>query len=518
MSRDLSYYKRRYQRAYGLAMNWWALLETAQRYCIPERNLFYYTNQNQGAQKNAKVYDTTAIAATRNFVSKVQRALTPPQQIWAKLEAGSMLELSDNDKERLAEYLQKSTQIVFDYIRQSNFDCVINECYYDLALGTAALVCNEGTDDNPLQFMSIPLCQLAFEESCNGRIESAYRTWGETKVSEIEILWPNARIPDYLLQALDKEPNATVKGLYEGVVYCHGDKKPYKYVVWTDNDKLLEEEYLASPWIIFRWSKANTEVMGRGPVLEALPSILSLNKLFELEFAASAFNTFKPVMAYSDGVFNANTFRIAPNSVIPIAPSPDGSPPVVPFPDAGQPMFAQLLANELRQQINTILFANPIGDIEDTPTKTATEITIRQKNLAEEIGPLFTRLQQEFLAPTIQRVIDILQARAIIEPLDIDGKLVKLKYQSPLVIAQGQQDVETFMAFVQVAQSTFGPENAIKFFDKVNCPVWLAEKLGVDKETVLTREELQEFYNGEDEAINEQVAIEREVMLKNAAR
>ena len=87
-------------------------------------------------------------------------------------------------------------------------------------------------------------------------------------------MWPNANHPQWMLQKLLKDPNATVKNLYEGIVYMHGDEEPYKYVVWIDSDILLEEAEKTSKWIVFRWSKINNEVMGRGPALDALPSIL----------------------------------------------------------------------------------------------------------------------------------------------------------------------------------------------------------------------------------------------------
>src|SRR5690349_18629576 len=131
----LERYKTRYKRAYSIAQQWTSLLEACQHYCVPHRDIFYYSNSTQGQQKNGKVYDTTAVAATRTFVSKVQGALTPPQQTWAHLEAGS--DIPEDQKDEANKILQAMNDKIFDYLRHSNFDLAINECYMDLAVGTA---------------------------------------------------------------------------------------------------------------------------------------------------------------------------------------------------------------------------------------------------------------------------------------------------------------------------------------------------------------------------------------------
>src|SRR5579863_9058747 len=133
----LEYYKRRYRRAYSIFTQWISLLQACQHYCVPHRDIFYYTNYTQGAQKNGKVYDTTQVAATRALTSKLQSTLTPPGQTWAILEAGD--DFPEEEKKQVNEYLQYATDTIFSYIRHSNFDLAINECYYDLVIGTACL-------------------------------------------------------------------------------------------------------------------------------------------------------------------------------------------------------------------------------------------------------------------------------------------------------------------------------------------------------------------------------------------
>lgn len=489
----LETYKRRYTRAQGVAYIWWPILEAAYHYCVPNRNLFYYSNQTQGAQKNVKVYDTTQVAATISFVSKVQRALTPPQQVWAYLEAGE--EVPEDNQEEVNLALQKATDIIFGYIRASNFDVAINETYYDLAVGTGVLVLNEGPDNNPLIFASIPLDQVAIEESINHRVDTCFRTWSEVRIADIKSMWPNAIITSSMIQMLQDDPGATVKNLVEACIYQVDDEVfPYRYALWNDEDLMLDEKHESSEFIIFRWSKINNEIFGRGPIINALPSILSLQTAAYFEMTSANLNICKPYMAYADGVFNPWTFRMAPNTIIPVSPNTNGQFPIQPLPDVANPAFMQLTSADLRMQINKLMFADPLGSITEVPTKTATEVAIRQNNLAEEIGPIFTRLQQEFLQRVIQRVIYILTKRGLLPRLVVNGREITLKYKSPLTVSQGQQDVQVFLQYQQIMQNLMGPEAALTYLNTVKAPNWIANKLGVDPSILNTEEQMKAFF------------------------
>lgn len=497
--KDLTYYKRRYKSARSKADLWTSLLETCYHYTNPSRNLYYWTSQYQGAQKNAKVYETTAVAARRTFASKIHNTLTPPQQIWAGLVAGSRV--PEDQKDAINKQLQEITNILFDYLHHSNFDIAMAECYDDLAIGTAVLIINEGySDDEPLLFYSVPLARVAIEDSINGLPETIFHWWDEVQVSQIKEMWPNAKLSATMEAMLRADPMASVKQIVEGCVYFHNHrtgKKYYTYIVFADdmNEMLLEEDRDSSEFIAFRWSKLNNEVMGRGPVIDALPSILSLNELFRIELKSANFNISKPYMAYSDGIFNPWTFQLEPNTVIPVAPNASGQFPIMPFPDNANPEFMQVTANDLRTQIHQLMYSNPLGPIED-PSKTATELALRQKNMADEIGPVYTRLVRELCAPIIDRSLHVLQKKGLIPRIEVNGKEIKIKYQSPLIFAQGKNDIERFMNWVQVLQSVYG-ESAAMFIHPSNVPEWTREKLGVDPSLMPDKEQIEEMLAAE---------------------
>lgn len=503
MTRE-SFFKRRFDRAKSNADLWMSLHEACQHYTCPARNLYYWTSQYQGAQKNAKIYDTTQVAATNKFVSKLQNALTPPQQVWARLESGTRVD--EEFKEELDRALQKQTDIIFDYIRASNFDMAANEAYYDLAVGTGCLVCNEGPDEDPLRWASVPLARLAVENSASGLIDTNFRWWDEIKIEELLVMWPKAKLSPMMWSLYENDPNASIKNLIEGCpenvgIPGHptpGKKNKYTYFIMHENFLCIDEPLESSPFITFRYSKQNNEDMGRGPVMFALPSIMSLQEAYRLELVSANMNITKPIMAADDGIFNPFTFILAPNTIIPVATSSNGSFPIQVFPDTANPNFMQVTTNDLRMQINTLLYADPLGPIE-APNKTATELALRQRNLAEEIGPAFIRLQKEFLSRVINRVIYILKKKGLIEDIKIDGKDIQVRYQSPLVVAQGQQDVAAFTQWLQLMQGIYGPEAAQVYLEPIKLPFWAANKMGVDLSVLNTEDGIKKMLGEQSE-------------------
>jgi hypothetical protein len=335
--------------------------------------------------------------------------MTPPQVQWGYLEVDDSM-VDDPESEQNVPLLQEAQLILdaymrrlFTFIHASNFDVVINECYYDLSIGTSALVINQHTDDQPFLCTSIPMDKLAIEEAVNGNIESWFRTWQNLKIIELHTRWPGIVITPNLQALIAADPDAVVRNVYEGVAYFCNQPKKYCYAVWADNDLLFTQWLDSNPGIVWRFKKTNNETWGRGPVMEALPTIISLNEMARVELASANLNTFRPYMGFSDAVFNPHTFQLQPFTIIPIAPiGTGGQVPLIPLPNSADPNLAQMTMADLRMQIKSLLFAEQPQDSRSVQPATTYELSIKQQSLAEKIGPLFSRMQQEFLWPVIK--------------------------------------------------------------------------------------------------------------------
>lgn len=482
----LMQFLKRQKKAQGIAYLWASLLEACYYYAIPQRNRFWRPKQFQGEMRGSRLYDTTAVEATKTFVSKLHDAMTPPGVQWGYLMLDDNYTTEDiveveQAQMALDDYMRK----LFNYIHASNFDVAINECYFDLAIGTSCLIVNQNNDEHPLVFTSVPMDILSIEEAMTGRIESWYRTWQDTKINEITQRWPKAVITLSMQQDMLQDRDSTVNKIYEGVMYKPElGAKPYCYMVTTDMDILFCEYLESNPGIVWRFQKTNNEIFGRGPVVDALPSIISLQEMARVELASANLNTFRPYMGFSDSVFNPHTFKLEPFTIIPIAPIGTGGQfPLQPLPDSSSPQFAQLTIADLRYQIKQLLFSDDQENAAQASKQpeTATAIQVEKQDLAQRIGPLFSRLQQEFLWPLIKRVAYILDKMGLLPMPKIDGKLVQFKYKSPLALAKGQQEIARFTNWVQLMQGMFGPQVTQLYVNPDTAPWVIAEQMQVDK-------------------------------------
>lgn len=485
-------FRKRYLAAQNVADLWASLLEACYYYAVPYRNRFYRPKEQQGEFKATRLYDTTAVEATKTFVSKLHDAMTPPQVQWGYLDIDETFDTEEDiDRNSIQEELDNYMRKLFVYIHESNFDVVINECYFDLAIGTSCVVINSFTDEQPLLFTSVPMDKLAIEESFTGRVDSWFRNWEDVKINEIKVRWPNAVLTPEMMMMVIENPDAICRMLYEGVMYMPGKPKPYMYMVGTEECPILCEEYESNPGIVWRFQKVNNEVFGRGPVMDALPSIISLNELARIELAAANLNTFKPYMGFSDAVFNPHTFKLEPFTVIPIAPIGTGAQaPLIPLPGSADPQFSQLTIQDLRMQIKTLMF-NDVNPNESIQPQTATELMIVQQNLAQRIGPLFSRLQQEFLWPVIKRCAYILDRMGLLPIPKIKGVKINFRYRSPLALMKGQQDIARFTQYFQLMQGMYGPGPALTYINSGLAPFLIAEQMQVDPRYLNSPEQVQ---------------------------
>jgi len=478
--------RKRYNSAKNVADLWIPIMQACFFYAVPFRNRYYLPGKEfQGTAQNTRVYDTTAVEGVKTFVSKLHDTMTPPQTQWGFYEVDdSMVDDPDQEAQTLHDaqmILNKYTRQLFRYIHASNFDVVINECYYDLTIGTSALVINQYTDNDPFLCTSIPMDKLSIEEAVNGKIESWFRTWQNLKIAELNTRWPKILLTNDLVSDVLGDPDAKVRMIYEGVAYYANLPNPYLYAVWCDTGILYCEYLKSSPGIIWRFQKTNNETWGRGPVMEALPSIISLNELARIELASANLNTFKPYMGFSDAVFNPHTFRLEPFTIIPIAPiGTGGQVPLIPLPSTADIQIGQFTMADLRMQIKALLFAEQPQDAVGIQPQTAYELSLKQQNLAQKIGPLFSRLQQEFLEPVIKRFAHILHTMGKLPYPKLDGIPIIFRYKSPLALVKGEQDTARFINFVQTMQGIMGPEATQVYINPATTPYLLAEALQID--------------------------------------
>ena len=147
---NITHLKKRINAAKGVQMQYKALFEGAYELALPQRNL--YNRRSQGEIKMDKVFDSAGIMAVNGFVNRMQSALTPPFTKWAELKAGPAI--PPERKQEVNKILELVTDILFSTLNSSNFSVAVGEMYYDLAVGTGAMLVLEGDEQMPIKFIT----------------------------------------------------------------------------------------------------------------------------------------------------------------------------------------------------------------------------------------------------------------------------------------------------------------------------------------------------------------------------
>lgn len=479
---DALHLSKRYTGAKGNWETWRALADEAYAFSQPNINP-YPQNSVEGVKKNTQCYDITGNISTRRLVSKLNGNLTPDGQPWFALEAGEEIQ-DDEERKALNKWLQVFTDIILSTMSQSNFYVCMNEVYQDLVLIIGAMMIEPCFDSHAILKCKSVKCDTIYPEAnAYDEIKTVWRDFNQIYGRDINMLWAKAELTYDMEERLKDDPMAKFD-LVEGVVYDE-EKRDYRTVVFQQNcqnndEYLLDVRSKSSPWIVGRWSKTSAEVGGRGPVIEALPTIRSLNMLVSEIMRNVALSTSPPWMAASDGVFNAEMFTIEPNKIIPISRQSMGEVPLQRLDVASDINMGNLEVNYMATQVKECLYDTPMRPI-DSPQQTATEVLMRAQQTQEEMGPAFSRMGAELFAPIINRVIFLCQqAGRLPKDLVIDNKTITISYKSPLLKSADLQKLQALQNYVAVMQPLLGPELTIGSLNLDKLPQWVGEMLSLD--------------------------------------
>ena len=489
---------KRFEKSVSYRQNWENLYSSAYEHFMPQRSKNFKDSNTDGQNNDGAdtVFDSTPLDSLNKFVSKLQTSLVPAQKNWVKLKVGSSI---TENRDELQAVLDEITNVFFSAIRNSNFDVEASESFYDLAVGTACLMMQEGDVLTPFKFKTVPLSELYLEKVGNGQYNSIFR---KHKVIPMfaQKVWPDAKINKDLMT--DEKEEDFVEAVIQ-------EKEGWKYYVVCSKDKttVVERTLRYNPFIVFRWSVMPGEVYGRGPVLFALPDAKSLNKTKELILKNASIAVSGVWTAEDDGVVNTNNIQIKPGAIISVTSNGGASraASLQALRTGTNFNVGDMVIGDLRQSISNIMFANPLGPV-DQAVKTATEIEYRQKQYADEVGAPFGRLESEFIKPIIQTGLLILDSLGKIDIKDfrVNEEQIAVDYASPLSITQNTEDVNKLIKFMEVINGIFGPQISAALLNVEVIPT-LATKMGIDLNNIKTADEIKQLQEQAQTAMLQQI-------------
>lgn len=201
----------------------------------------------------------------------------------------------------------------------------------------------------------------------------------------------------------------------------------------------------------------------------ALGSIRSVNDIKALELAGMDVAVSGMWIAEDDGVLNPRAVKLGPRKVI-IANSTDSMKELKTSANFNVAFTAE---DRLQASIRKAMLADQLQP-QDGPAMTATEVHVRVQLIRQLLGPIYGRLQAEYLKPLIDRCFGIAYRAGVLgqAPESLQGKLFTVKYLSPLARAQRLEDVTAMDRFEAslIAEAQADPTVLDVYDFEARCP------------------------------------------------
>ena len=391
---------RMYRRALDLREPWLRRWDAARRYTMPATD-----------DDAALLFDATAADAVDNLAASIYTLLTPPESLWLNLVRESDM---SPDAAPAVDAMRAN-------LNDSNFYTTIHQCYLDLVInGTACLFMAESPIGaaSAFEFTAIPMTDIAILPGM---------VFHTTSMSARDVM---ERYPEWTPPAAIRDKIKNDMDMPLKLVQCLAGTD---FTAWLDvggdieNNIVSRGVFETNPYIIFRWSLASGELYGHSPVLRALPDIKTANKVVELVLKNATIAVSGIWQADDDGVINLANINLTPGAIIPKAV---GSSGLTPLGSSANFDVSQLILGDLRDRIRHALLADRLGLLSDKEM-TATEILARNADMMRILGATYGRLLHEFIRPLVDRGLQILARRGVIEKISLHSD-AELKYIAPI--------------------------------------------------------------------------------------
>lgn len=477
----------------------------------------------QGQTKRANLLDATATDAVRILASAIMSGLTPANSRWFQLDVGQ-----ESEDER--RWLDDSAQVLWENIHMANFDADAFEAVVDVVCaGWFALYIEEDPDEGGLRFHQWPLSSVyaSTTDPCAG-VDTVYRCFtltAEQAVAEFgedeegieggKSFGVSAKTAKLAKEKPD-EKIEFVHAIYPRqtkidnpkmarnlpVASCHIEVKEKRIV--------RESGYHEMPVVVPRWMLIPDSVYGVGPVFDALPDVKMLNELKRMELAAADLAIAGMWIAEDDGVLNPRTVKVGPRKII-VANSVESMKPLQ---TGANFQLSEKLTDQLQRAIRKVLMADQLQP-QDGPAMTATEVHVRVNLIRQLLGPIYGRLQAEYLQPLIERCFGLAYRAGVFSPPpdSMAGREFSIRYISPLARAQKLEDVTAIERLhMNIANIAQVKPDVLDLIDEDAAVRVLADALGVPTKVVRKTADVDQLR--QDRAQQQQAAQQQAQMAQ----
>ena len=404
--------------------------------------------------------------ALHRFSAICDSLLTPANSLWHKLEANNDYVMKDRAT-RL--YFDQVTKLLFKYRRNptANFRGQNSANWTSLgAFGNATMFIDafDGRlygGARGLRYKAVPLGETFFGENHQGQVDRIIRWFRMTAYQAVQ-RWGLAALPQALVGPLREASQWPYNFLH--CVRPRDDYDPRRldhrrfpfasYYVSIEGSCLMQPEggFRTFPYAVSRYVQAPREVYGRGPAQMVLPALKTLNAEKRI-FLKQGHRAADPVLLTADdGILGMD---LRPGALNKGAMSSEGKRLVDILPSGDIAISEKMMAEE-RGLIDDMFLVSLFKVLSEHPSMTATQVIelVNEKGIL--VAPTLGRQETEYLGPTIERELDVLDDQALLPPMPPRLQEARGEYQvvytSPLAMAQRAQEAAGFIRTVETAK------------------------------------------------------------------
>lgn len=458
--------------------------------------------------KIAARLDSTGTDSARTLASGIMGGVTPANSRWFGMEV-------DDATEDERQWLDDGADTIWQNIHAANFDAAGYESCLDIvAAGWFVLfvdIDREKGGGYAFEQWPIAECYIASTRQ-DGRSDTIFREYCLSAIQAVEYFTAlGGKVSDKLQRKAGRKPHESVKllrvirprkGAKPGARMSHNLPFMCVDIELEGRHTILEQGFHEFPCAIPRWTTIPGSAYAMGPAFDALPDMLELNDLVRMEKAAGDLALAGMWIAEDDGVLNPKTVKVGPRKII-VANSVDSMKPLN---TGGDFNIGFTLKASLQSQIRKTFMADQLQP-QDGPQMTATEVHVRVGLIRQLLGPVYGRMQSEYLQPLIERCFGLaFRAGALgVPPPSLRGRQFQIRYISPMARAQRLEDVVAMDRLENgILQKREAVPTLMDIYDWEEADRLRSQYLGVPAKLMRSQDDIDAIRQAREEAQAEQ--------------
>ena len=474
--------------------------------------------RSKGDKRSELIFDSSPLHAVELLSASLHGMLTNPSTPWFSLRFKNV---DTGDADEANEWLQDTTEKMYDAFNRSNFQQEIFELYHDLiTFGTASMFIEEDADDI-IRFSTRHIGEIYISENNKGRIDTVFRKFKISARAAI-LQFGEKNVSNALRGTAMKDPYEEVTILH--VVYPRENYDPKKkdaknmpfascYIELDNKHEISQSGFNEFPYVVPRYLKASFEIYGRSPAMTALPDVKMLNEMSKTTIKAAQKQVDPPLLVPDDGF------------ILPVRTVPGGlnfyragtRDRIEPLNIGANNPLGLNMEEQRRNAIRDTFYVNQLM-MQNGPQMTATEVVQRNEEKMRLLGPVLGRLQSELLRPLIDRTFAILLRKKIFRqaPQFLAGQDIQIEYVSPLAKAQRSSELQSIMRAIEIFGSLAQISPVFDHINIDNLVTHLADIVGVPAKVLNSKAEVNSIRQKKQQEMMQQQQMQQMQQIAQA--